>query len=1142
MSIQASRMLAAFLAVALIVGPVSPLVARADVATSTPATDTATTTPSTVDERLAARAAVVFPDIVVGEPEATTTPTTIEATTTAATSTASTGTTTPDVPATSTPPDTATSTQATSTPATDEAATMPRTVSDPSTFSSATTSSAVLDPSQSDTDNTDFNNITNGALPPGANDPRPRVDASATSTDALTTDPLFTVATSTNGTGSKIGGTIFTGAAVASTSVKNILNITKSNVDGLGVTNGSIITADTDNTGDVTTHDDTRAFTGDNRGEGGEGDATIRTGKAVSSAQVINVVNTNLFNSRGLVLFLNPLNGDGFDLRTIDLSYFWNGGAVGASPTQYGCTILTCLNSSALSILNKNVANVDNNVYVRAATGGNAATSTGSGGVDITTGNAYASANVLNLVNTNFINSKYLLLSFDNFGDLNDDIVLPDTSFFSRLLESGASLPELNSSSYVVNNTNDENFTGTTTAQAITGGNVATSTGLGHGEILTGKAYTSSTNYTAANQTRVGGASVSLQFHISGRWSGTVKGLPAGMTWRRTEYGVEIMSVGAAGAARGPLGEYNSSAFVASSTNKATVNTDVNVLAETGNNSAQTEHATSTMRTGDAYAAANVINMVNTNIINRNWVFASFNIFGDWSGDIAFGGHSPDLGVDTVVETPGPLRPDSEVTYRFTVANTGDVVADNIALSTAYDTSLLRFTRGNTPSANTATGTSWNLGTLAAGETRDISMTARVLVRDLPAGFSVSIPLTATVASSERDQNDANNTEQTFITISAPGSPPSGGGDGDGRDRGGTTGGTTGGGSGTTGGGTTDGGSGNTGGGNPSGGSSAPPTDTGQTGTTQPNLPPLAVVPTGTTNGGGAGADSPSIRITKTANVATTSAPATVNYKVVVTNSKDAGSAYSGLLTDTLYNPHGTIMSSRSWDLETIVSGDQITLTYDVEFASTTIPGAYKNIARVMGKRGSPFSESVKLAEVSRIVHVLSNGSVLGLATSTIKIATSTISSAPASCIPLLTSYMSLGKENTKADVLKLQAFLNSNGSRLPVTGFYGPMTAAAVRAFQQKYASEILVPLGLTRPTGNVYGSTQRKINALACGIVSPTLVSSAKPVGVAVTKSVAPKIIPKKPVKKAVAKPAPETKKSTNKWLGTLFPSLSL
>ncbi|MBI5470131.1 HYR domain-containing protein [Candidatus Kaiserbacteria bacterium] len=1028
-----------------------------------------------------------------------------------ATSTAPTATSTPPTDpgsgsASSTPP----TSGATSTPPTGGSGSTPTAdPGNPNTASTASTGSGVVPTGQSDTDNTDFQNVTSGPPLPGPNDTRPVLDASATSTEALAIDPLFKVATSTDGTGAKIGGTIFTGSAVASTTVSNILNITRSSIDGPGATNSSRITADTENAGVVTTSDETIAFTGENKGEGGEGDSTVHTGSANASAQVLNVVNTNFFNSKGLVLFLKPQGSDSLDLRAADLSYLIGGG-VGASPTQLGCTILTCLNSATLQILNKNEGTVNNIVEVRAATGRNSATSTRAGNIDMQTGNAYASAGVLNLVNTNFINSKYLVSSFDNFGDMQGDIVLPDANFFRSFFEKGNTLPDLNSSSYIVQNNNNETFTGTTTANAITGQNVATSTALGHGEITTGTAHTSSNSFTAANQTHVGGSSALFVFHVSGAWRGTVKGLPEGMSWRRTDYGVEVYSNGAVNSTQGSQGIYNSANFIASSTNKAIVNTDVNVWAETGANTAQVEDGAAKIKTGDAYASANVVNMVNTNVVNRNFMFAVFNIAGDWNGDIDFGGHSPDLKVTATVDAPNPTAPGTDVTYHFTVQNIGDVAANTATLQAAFNANLLVFGRSTVRFTSIPSGIQWNLGTLAPGATVTIDASARVFAPGLTSSGFVTAPLVASVGtgSDQHDQDSSNNTATINLPVgfsSPPASGSSGGGTsssaGSGTSGGGTSptsGGSSGSGS-SGGGGPPVSSSGGGGGGSPSGsegtgqggGGASTNTETANTGDTgsSGSAGGGGIVAGGFSNNALGWSADPKMTVTKTSSISTSTLPTKVDYTVVVSNDSSAGALYHGVLTDTLYDPAGSVRSQHQWALDTVAPGDQITVTYTMEFSASSTPGVYHNVAEVTGTRGNPDSTSdatfLKPFDASNDVQIFAGGKVLGVSTS------NTGHSSSGGCEALITSNLQMGSTN-RAQVTKLQTFLNNTiGTKLPTSGFFGTLTLAAVRAFQTKYAADILKPLGLKSPTGSVYASTIKKINILACGGVPPSTQS---------------------------------------------------
>ena len=83
---------------------------------------------------------------------------------------------------------------------------------------------------------------------------------------------------------------------------------------------------------------------------------------------------------------------------------------------------------------------------------------------------------------------------------------------------------------------------------------------------------------------------------------------------------------------------------------------------------------------------------------------------------------------------------------------------------------------------------------------------------------------------------------------------------------------------------------------------------------------------------------------------------------------------------------------------------------------------------------------------------------------------------------------------NVASDVETMQNFLNLEmDAGLAVDKNFGPMTEAAVRAFQVKYMSDILTPWGLNSSTGIWYLSTTTKAKEIMCGAKNalPTLIN---------------------------------------------------
>ena len=693
----------------------------------------------------------------------------------------------------------------------------------------------------------------------------------------------------------------------------------------------------------------------------------IFTGDAYAYSNVVNLTNTNLINSTGFIIFLNQLFGmNGADVREL-FDIFSD------SATTSPCNESNC-EARQLEYYIDNQAAIDNTITVSANSGNNSASGTNAA---IVTGNAYAAANVTNIANTNIVDANYMLLTFSNFGDLLGDIVLPGKQLLEKLFQTiggGTNLTTITGDSQA-------NIQNNISTNANTGDNNSTGTSS---TILTGEATTYNNVHNQVNTNVINNDSFTMLFRVAGDWDGEIYGLPDGLTWERTSSGISITNTPSIGETA-----VSTPAVSADVTSVANINNNVSVSASTGNNQVNSSEQ-GYIQTGNAYAASNVTNIANTNILGRNWSLLIFDIFGDWQGNISFG--QPDLWIGgTANAQRGIIGAGQEVTYTFTISNLGDAKATNVTLNGNFSNELMSLVE---PIENI------HIGTIAPGEMIEKTFTAKVT--DTLADGSFPVDLTAELSSTEPDDNLENNTE--VVTVLAEYHRGSG----------------------------------------------------SRSGFTANDIRPVG-----------------DLSITKTANKDSIGSGEVVSYEISITNS--GGPVYGATLYDTLFDPAGEVIANKQWDLETIDPEETVIITYDTEYTNVSTAGTYLNRAQVLGYHKNRISKYMSTYDSKVATHALlvtgATPLVLGIATST------------ENCDPYLTSFLKINKDNDENQVERLQTFFNDFTTyQVPINSTFDTATEKAVREFQEEYASDILEPWGLKNSSGYVYYTTKKKINELYC------------------------------------------------------------
>ncbi|MEZ4200016.1 MAG: hypothetical protein R3B69_00200 [Candidatus Paceibacterota bacterium] len=327
----------------------------------------------------------------------------------------------------------------------------------------------------------------------------------------------------------------------------------------------------------------------------------IVTGEAISALNIANVVNTNIVNSEGYVYLVNQIMEDE---QALDLTDFFFPEDMSVLGGLGNCSLLSCMAEDInYNVTQMNYATITNDAILEAVTGDNRAEGDY---VGIETGNAYAGANIINVVNSNFIDSNYRMLTLNAVGDLEGDLMLPTAEgihdFFAR--PNGMSQTEdAESITIAVENINDAEVENNLDTLAETGENESTT--FIDASIVTGDAESESNVLNQINENFYGGDTLYILIRVHGWWSGDVLGLPEGLTWEWTPLGIVIYNEDAEIAPSEFLGydidSYN--AYFANH-NDVLIENNVNITALTGEN--EIDGLAGTIATGDAYASANV--------------------------------------------------------------------------------------------------------------------------------------------------------------------------------------------------------------------------------------------------------------------------------------------------------------------------------------------------------------------------------------------------------------------------------------------------------------------------------------------------------------------------------------------------------
>lgn len=545
------------------------------------------------------------------------------------------------------------------------------------------------------------------------------------------TDNATTQATTGGGGGDAGTATQNTSSTVSSgngtDSTNSVSNNTNTNVDGAITNNASVLTTLDSNA----TSGDASALFNTTVGD-------VSTGDAAAIANILNMIQSTWDPSQGdLTVFSADLLANYYGDLLLDPSIVLGNG------TGSNNDITNNTNQNLTLNVTDN-ATIENDINLNAISGD--ATANGNTTVgDVSTGDAHAVANVINMINSMIQSGQSFIGSLNIHGDLNGDILLPQ-SIMDILLGNGTgannSIANAGNTNVSVDSTSDYSITNNTDLGATTG-NAGAEYNTTVGNLSTGNAETNVNEMNLIGQNVQNSHGLLVFVNVLGTWVGMLFGAP----------GTSAISAG---------NGTNSSNNITNSTNtnadinyeqNFSITNNLNLNATSGDATANANTTVGNVSSGNATSSANILNMINSTMNFTDWFGVLFiNVFGSWDGS---------FGVDTESgERPvggmGAGGQESGQEHTPAAANTsvGSDAGTVASASTGFRRALTNFVGGSGSGQNGGDGAGGTEGT--ASDDAQVSSTSTLANPD-GSDSSASNDDNAPVVASTGDMPRSNN-------------------------------------------------------------------------------------------------------------------------------------------------------------------------------------------------------------------------------------------------------------------------------------------------------------------------------------------------------------------------------------------------